>query len=102
MLSGDYNRDGTVDAADYVVWRKTLNQTLEPGSGADGTGPGGEPDGLVTSLDYDLWRSQFGVTPSPAGSGMEGVAVPEPTAWAVALGAVPAIRRGRRSSRECG
>jgi hypothetical protein len=26
-LAGDYNRNGTVDAADYVVWRKTLGTT---------------------------------------------------------------------------
>ncbi len=24
---GDYNHNGTTDAADYVVWRKTLGQT---------------------------------------------------------------------------
>ena len=26
MIPGDYNRNGNVDAADYVVWRKTLGQ----------------------------------------------------------------------------
>ena len=26
-ILGDYNRNGTVDAADYVVWRKTLGTT---------------------------------------------------------------------------
>ena len=26
-LAGDYNLDGIVDAADYVVWRKTLGQS---------------------------------------------------------------------------
>ena len=25
-LAGDYNRDGSVDAADYVVWRDTVGQ----------------------------------------------------------------------------
>ena len=25
---GDYNKNGTVDAADYVVWRKTLGTTF--------------------------------------------------------------------------
>jgi hypothetical protein len=37
-LEGDYNLDGTVDAADYVVWRKN-----------DGTQSG-----------YDIWRANFG------------------------------------------
>jgi hypothetical protein len=97
MVPGDYNRSGTVDAADYVVWRKMLNQTVTPGSGADGTGPGGEPDGLVNNLDYDLWRSQFGDSSSPPGSGA--VTVPEPAGWAAVLGCVPALLGGRRSLR---
>ena len=37
-LPGDFNNDGTVDAADYVVWRKN-----------DGTQTG-----------YDAWRANFG------------------------------------------
>jgi hypothetical protein len=51
---GDYNLNGTVDAADYVVWRKTLGQT---GSGlvADGDG-----DGMIDPGDYDVWRTNFG------------------------------------------
>ncbi|HEY3392190.1 MAG TPA: hypothetical protein VGK58_05760, partial [Lacipirellulaceae bacterium] len=97
MVPGDYNHNGMVDAADYVVWRKMLNQTVTPGSGADGTGPAGEPDGLVNSLDYDFWRSQFG-SPAP-GSGTAAVAVPEPSALAVVLGFMPALLGRRRSLR---
>jgi hypothetical protein len=97
-LTGDYNRNGTVDAADYVVWRKMLNQTVTPGSGADGTGPAGEPDGLVNNLDYDFWRSQFGSTTSP-GSVAGAVAAPEPAAWALVLGFIPILLGGRRSMR---
>ena len=78
-LMGDYNSDGTVDAADYVVWRKT-----------NGTQPG-----------YELWRTQFGQT---AGSGAGATAaanlstVPEPAGMALTLmgilAAVPwAVRR---------
>jgi endoglucanase len=29
---GDFNRDGAVDTADYIVWRKTLNQTVRIGT----------------------------------------------------------------------
>jgi hypothetical protein len=54
-LPGDYNNDGTVDAADYVVWQKT-----------DGT-----------PQAYDTWRAHFGET-SGSGSIMNGE-VPEPT-----------------------
>ena len=38
-ILGDYNLNGTVDAADYVVWRKTLGTSVAPPfSGADGDG----------------------------------------------------------------
>ena len=46
-LPGDYNNDGTVDAADYVVWRKN-----------DGTQGG-----------YDTWRANFGQPLPGSGSG---------------------------------
>lgn len=99
MVPGDYDRNGAVDAADYVVWRKMLNQAVTPGSGADGTGPAGGPDGVVNTLDYDFWRSQFGSTSAPPGSGAGAVAVPEPVACAVVLGFMPTLLGVRRSSR---
>jgi alpha-tubulin suppressor-like RCC1 family protein len=43
VLDGDFNRDGKIDAADYVTWRKN---------------PGG-----IYALDaYDAWRTNFGRT----------------------------------------
>jgi hypothetical protein len=67
-IPGDFNFDGSVDAADYVVWRKT------EGSAAD----------------YNWWRSHFGQT---AGSGAALPsrplpAVPEPACLALAAGAL--------------
>lgn len=41
--AGDYNHNGVVDAADYVVWRKGLGSTY-------------------TQNDYNTWRSNFGNT----------------------------------------
>jgi hypothetical protein len=79
LFPGDFNLDGAVDAADYVVWRKT-----------DGTQAG-----------YNLWRTHFGETsgsgaagyPLGASAGPLPESVPEPgtivlaaiaaTAWAV-------------------
>ena len=53
---GDYNRDGTVNAADYTVWRDNLGATgIMPLTGADGDG-----NGLVDAVDYQVWRSHFG------------------------------------------
>ena len=60
-LMGDYNGDGKVDAADYVVWRKNPNVV-----------GGGDPIG------YTTWRANFG-NPPGSGSGLStGAAVPEP------------------------
>ena len=58
-LPGDYNQNGVVDAADYVLWRDSLGQ-IGPLLAADHTGPDGIPDGIVDQLDYDLWRANFG------------------------------------------
>src|SRR5262245_6366734 len=76
-LPGDYNRNGTVDAADYVVWRDTVGLP-GPGQPADGNN-----DGLVNDDDYNFWRAHFGQT---AGSGSSaGGAVPEPATWLLIL-----------------
>jgi len=54
-VDGDYNRNGTVDSADYVLWRKTLGSTGTMFTGADGDG-----DGVVGPGDYAVWRAHFG------------------------------------------
>ena len=60
-MAGDYNGDGSVDAVDYVVWRKTLNQSVAaPYVGADGNG-----DGTVDQDDLAVWKTHFGETSSP-------------------------------------
>ncbi len=66
-LPADYNGDGTVDAADYTVWRDHWLRFDAPGDG-DG-------DGFVGRADYHLWSEQYGmhreapaaVVPAPAG-----------------------------------
>jgi hypothetical protein len=74
-VNGDYNDDGKVDAADYVVWRKVqgTSTTLPNDNGIGGT---------VGTPHYNLWRTNFG---EMAGSGGHS-AVPEP-AVAVLLSA---------------
>jgi hypothetical protein len=63
-LPGDYNASGTVDAADYAMWRSSLSGHVAPFSGADGDG-----DGLIDQDDYDVWRANFGRTLTPPGAG---------------------------------
>jgi hypothetical protein len=64
-LAGDYDSNQTVDAADYVIWRKTKDATVTQYSGADGNG-----SGTIDDADYDVWRGNFGA--SSLGSGTEG------------------------------
>ncbi len=54
---GDYNHNGTVDAADYVVWRDTLGSTTD--FRANGNNDGASMD-VIDQADYDTWRSAFG------------------------------------------
>jgi hypothetical protein len=59
VLPGDFNRDGLVDAADYVMWRKLEGQQVTPGTGADGNN-----DGWVDDGDINVWKTNFGRTAS--------------------------------------
>lgn len=92
-LLPDYNRNGVVDAADYVLWRNTLGDS-GAGLPADGNG-----DGTVNQADYNLWRANFGAMTSVASSsGLSGSAVPEPAAGMLfVLGAVFVAGRRVRS-----
>jgi uncharacterized protein YjbI with pentapeptide repeats len=80
-LSGDYDGNDVVDAADYVVWRKN-------------------PGGNYTQNDYITWRSRFGQT-AGSGAGATGAAVPEPTPIAMLFVVTLAVYSGRRSSLGC-
>jgi hypothetical protein len=73
-LPGDYNGDDSVDAADYVLWRKN-------------------PGGMFTPADYYRWRANFGNTASQVGS-----AIPEPTSAVMSLliGMAVTVVRARR------
>lgn len=59
---GDYNGDGTVNAADYTAWRDTLGSTTD--FRADGN-----EDGKVDDLDFGMWKANFGSTSSGVGIG---------------------------------
>jgi beta-glucanase (GH16 family) len=79
-LSGDYNGDGRVDAADYVVWKASAGEN-GIGLPADGSG-----NGAIDAADYLVWKTNFGAVAGDA----RGVAasVPEPctsTLAAIAL-----------------
>jgi beta-glucanase (GH16 family) len=72
--AGDYNGDGTIDTADYTVWRDSQGQ-----SGidlpADGSG-----NGTVGPEDYQLWKANFGGELPPGTGASSSRNVPEPGA----------------------
>jgi T5SS/PEP-CTERM-associated repeat protein len=86
-VPGDYNDDGKVDAADYVVWRKY--------SGTPTTLPNDPHGGTIGTLQFNTWRANFG---NMAGSGgaSENEAIPEPATLVLLLVAIPTMRRRQR------
>lgn len=72
-VAGDYNNDGFVTAADYIVWRNTLGSTTDLRANGAATGGSGT---LIDEADYLVWRDAFvgahsdgavvGVVPEPA------------------------------------
>jgi hypothetical protein len=78
VLAGDYNNDGAIDAADYVVWRKHVggsslpNETVTPG--------------IVDDADYDAWRAAYGGNPGAAAGGeLPSAFVPEPSGMSLLM-----------------
>lgn len=70
--AGDYDFDGMVTMADFIVWRNTQGSMTM--AEADGNG-----DGTINDADYDVWQASFGET---MGGGSSGT-VPEPSSAAL-------------------
>ena len=69
-LPGDYNRNGTVDAADYVVWRKN--------NGTTNALPNDPTGGTIGTAQYNQWHAHFGQTAGGGSGTSASTAVPEP------------------------
>jgi hypothetical protein len=88
-VPGDYNGNGVVDAADYVLWRNGGPLQNEVAT-----------IGTVSPDDYAAWRARFGNT-SGSGTGLAGAAVPEPaTAFLAALACIVSLPQRRRLLRK--
>ncbi|HEX4413944.1 MAG TPA: PEP-CTERM sorting domain-containing protein [Lacipirellulaceae bacterium] len=84
-VPGDYNGNGVVDMADYVLWRNggpLQNEIADVGT--------------VSDADYTAWRNAFGNT-SGSGSVLGSAAVPEPTSMVLLCVAIGAIVAGKRT-----
>jgi hypothetical protein len=80
-LDGDYNNDGKVDAADYIVWRKSIG----------------------TDTAYEEWRTHYGAGQATGGGAFAPASVPEPAGLALLVSAmiVAATRRHRPTVLGC-
>ncbi|WP_425398749.1 PEP-CTERM sorting domain-containing protein [Aeoliella sp.] len=74
-VPGDYNGDGTVNLADYTVWRNNLGAADESALNNNGDGGG------VTTSDYSYWKQRFGNTAGALATSP--ATVPEPTTLAM-------------------
>jgi hypothetical protein len=82
-LTGDYNENGVVDAADYVVWRENVGTTNEL--------PNDDIGGTIGPNHYSQWKANFG--DSANGTAL-GNAVPEPATWTLVLFSLLVLHTG--------
>ena len=89
VTPGDYNRDGTVDAADYVrQWRTRLGRrTLHP-----------QP---TTTCGGELWANDRQRSRRLPSADPLSIAVPEPVAWVMLLAALAVAVLWRRRGLLC-
>lgn len=74
-VDGDYNDNGTVDAADYVVWRDNVGSTT--------TLPNDPTGGTIGQTQYNTWQTNFGL--SSSGASVIAASVPEPAGLLIVL-----------------
>lgn len=80
-LPGDFDGNGTVDSADYNLWRDNLGGDSAPLNG-NGDETGGSA-GVVDAADYLVWKNNFG-SAVPA-SAKATASVPEPASFDLLL-----------------
>ena len=86
-LPGDYNNNSVVDAADYVLWRKSNNTAITL---LNDSTPG------TDQSDYTVWRAHFGQTGGSGPGSNANAAVPEPTTIILSLMGTLALLSRRR------
>jgi subtilisin-like proprotein convertase family protein/subtilisin family serine protease len=85
-LVGDYNSNGTVDAADYTVLRDTMGSTTD--MRADGNG-----NHVIDEGDFLMWRSHFGeVMPLGGGAAAASASARPPRAPSIVANSAPVVK----------
>jgi enediyne biosynthesis protein E4 len=92
-IVGDYNDNGVVDAADYVVWLKNLGAPA-------GTLPNDLIGGTIGAAQYNQWRENFGA--SIFSSSLGSAFVPEPPIVTLALTSLTLAGLRRHKPTCCG
>jgi hypothetical protein len=90
-IPGDFDLDGDVDGADFVVWQTNFPTA----SGAELITGDADLDGDVDGADFVAWQTHFPTTPAAA-------AVPEPAGfWLIVGGFAISATRLRRQFVRC-
>ncbi|HMO85844.1 MAG TPA: hypothetical protein PKC18_13095, partial [Lacipirellulaceae bacterium] len=58
VLFGDYDRNGWVDGADFLLWQRALGSSATPG----GSGADGNNNGLIDAGDLAPWQAGYGTS----------------------------------------
>jgi hypothetical protein len=94
-VPGDYNQNGTVDAADYTKWRNSLDGPADSLPNRNSLN-----SGVINAADYDFWKSRFGESSGSGSVGVAGISAREPATWIVlSLGMFALLRRRRGDAR---
>lgn len=98
VVQGDYNHNATVDAGDYITWRKEMSLPTAQYNVYSVTflGADGNLNNQVEAGDYTYWRSQFGKTLSGSGSGLDSSGVPEPCSLLLVLSGIFCLLSARQ------
>ncbi|MBA3480742.1 MAG: autotransporter-associated beta strand repeat-containing protein [Pirellulales bacterium] len=93
-LAGDFDGNGTVEAADLTAWQNGYGMP----NGANAGNGDGDADGDVDGNDFLVWQQNLGMTQSTTASAANAAAAPEPTGVVLMLLAMGGML-GRRSER---
>ncbi len=69
LMVGDFNNNGIVDAADYIMWRNASPTATLPNDGTPG---------VVDGSDYSDWRTNFGKSAPISSTSLGTQLAPEP------------------------
>jgi hypothetical protein len=90
-VSGDYNQNGSVDAADYIIWRKNVGTTNAL--------PNDNLGGTIGTAHYNQWRNQFGQVVGSGSVALASTSIPEPASLLMLVAGMAAVGWGKRSRR---